>query len=331
MNVLESGLPVVICAYKAGSASAKALCDYLKTKGVKSSIRARDPVRVQSVIFNWGQSTVPVPDNCRVFNHRGNIGLAANKRYTFENLDGSARIPEFTPDSEVATKWLTEDGCTVVARHVLTGHSGRGIQIVSSTGNVYRDPAMPDDTPWWNARLFTKYVKKAQEFRVFIVGQSAVFAYRKGLATDVAEENRQFFVRTHATGWNFCDIDLSQVPPDVINQSVQAVRALGLDYAAVDIGWNAHREEATVFEVNTAPGIQGTSVQRFGDALLQLDVAPAPAVPQQPPADTNPTIGGLVLARAILDDYHRAHVRRTRTAQGIQPMPVQVAVQQVIQ
>ncbi len=69
-------------------------------------------------------------------------------------------------------------------------------------------------------------------------------------------------VRNHDNGWVFCRQDVH--PPDeVINQSIEAVRALGLDFGATDVGWNEYYQKACVFEVNTAPGLEGTTLENY--------------------------------------------------------------------
>jgi glutathione synthase/RimK-type ligase-like ATP-grasp enzyme len=42
-----------------------------------------------------------------------------------------------------------------------------------------------------------------------------------------------------------------------------------LDFGGVDIGWN-QRHGAAVFEVNTAPGIEETSLQAYVEAFKTL-------------------------------------------------------------
>jgi hypothetical protein len=145
---------------------------------------------------------------------------------------------------------------------------------------------MPDAQPWYAARLFTKYVKRAEEYRVFATRTGVILVYRKGLVRDIPEESRQFLVRTHATGWNFCAVQLSDVPQEVLDVAVRSVCALGLHFGAVDIGWNQHHRTASVFEVNTAPGIQGSTVQAVGDALCEVDHALTATAPEAPRTTT---------------------------------------------
>jgi glutathione synthase/RimK-type ligase-like ATP-grasp enzyme len=49
-----------------------------------------------------------------------------------------------------------------------------------------------------------------------------------------------------------------------------AVAALGLDFGAVDIGWNRSTRRATVYEVNTAPYVEGTTAKMYAEAIVDF-------------------------------------------------------------
>lgn len=59
------------------------------------------------------------------------------------------------------------------------------------------------------------------------------------------------------------------MPENALNAAIQAVRALGLNFGAVDIGWN-ERDGPCVFEINTAPGIEESSLEAYTIALKTL-------------------------------------------------------------
>lgn len=53
----------------------------------------------------------------------------------------------------------------------------------------------------------------------------------------------------------------------MLEQSKLAVKACGLDFGAVDIIWNNHYQKAYVLEINTAPGLEGSSVDNYRKAF----------------------------------------------------------------
>ena len=46
-------------------------------------------------------------------------------------------------------------------------------------------------------------------------------------------------------------------------EATAAVEALCLDFGAVDVVWNATKNKAFVLEVNTAPGVEGTTLEEY--------------------------------------------------------------------
>jgi glutathione synthase/RimK-type ligase-like ATP-grasp enzyme len=71
-------------------------------------------------------------------------------------------------------------------------------------------------------------------------------------------------IRNAANGWVFAVNDVRFTSPEIEEKvrsySVAAVKALGLDFGAVDIIVNKKGTEAYVLEVNTAPGIESPTV-----------------------------------------------------------------------
>ena len=117
-------------------------------------------------------------------------------------------------------------------------------------------------------QLYTKYKKKKKEFRVHVF---------RGAVVDVAEKRRRNkaarpehfdgYIRNHGNGWVFCRDDITR-PADLDQLAVAAVRALGLDFGAVDIIWNERDNKSYVLEVNTAPGLEGTTLEKYKNAIL---------------------------------------------------------------
>jgi glutathione synthase/RimK-type ligase-like ATP-grasp enzyme len=226
------------------------------------------------------------------------IGAIQHPRYgAVEVLEAAprqgvaVRTPEFTTDRYQAMQWLGK-GFTVVERHILNGNSGAGIRLVEP---VKEGEAMDEEVnAVQRCPLYVKYVPKKQEYRIHVCGGEAVDIQRKARRKDVPDENINWKVRNHDNGFIFARNEDGVVPPDVVNQAVNAVKALGLDFGAVDVIFNDKEQQAYVLEVNTAPGLAGETLQgylkRFGQfingevALPQQEVAKgfvgAPDIPK---------------------------------------------------
>ena len=48
-----------------------------------------------------------------------------------------------------------------------------------------------------------------------------------------------------------------------------AIKVLGLDFGAVDIIYNKQEDKWYVLEVNTAPGIYGTTLDKYVNAIMR--------------------------------------------------------------
>ena len=61
------------------------------------------------------------------------------------------------------------------------------------------------------------------------------------------------------------------VVPDVCRSlAIDSVAALRLDFGAVDIIWNKRHDRYYTLEVNTAPGLEGTTLERYSNAIRRL-------------------------------------------------------------
>jgi glutathione synthase/RimK-type ligase-like ATP-grasp enzyme len=246
-----------IYAYKAGSQSAKLLAKGLGVKCIKhanSKFRGNNNKRV----INWGSSVLPEEVmRCFVFNHLKAVSCASNKLLAFEAMArAGVRVPDFTTDREAAEESLAV-WVTVVVRHKLNGHSGEGIELVS-------DVAQLPDAP-----LYVKYIGKSDEYRVHVVDSKVIHIQRKARRKDVPDDQVNWQVRNHANGFIFAHgaEALGHVPPDVILESIKAVEALGLDFGAVDVIVGKKDGKAYVLEVNTAPGLTGTTLDKYVEAF----------------------------------------------------------------
>ena len=162
-----------------------------------------------------------------------------------------ARTPEWTANRMCASSWLGQ-GFLVVARTILNGNSGAGIVLVNPGEELVRAP------------LYVKYVPKKQEYRVHVFQGNVVDVQRKARRKDVPDDAIDWKIRNHANGFIFArGEDLGEVPQDVLDQSVLAMNLCGLDFGAVDVIYNDKEAKAYVLEVNTAPGLSGSTLDGY--------------------------------------------------------------------
>lgn len=244
-----------IFPYRQKSRSANRLAQVLggKVMNIKTMIIPQ----TWDVVINWGSSECPYGVDVRVLNRPSAIRTASNKREAFRVLQqAGVQIPAFAT-SKADVSW---EGLTVV-RHKLTGHSGEGIELVDDKAAL---PVAP---------LYVEYIPKKDEYRIHVIGTSITTIQRKGARSDF-DGKPDFKVRNHKNGFVFVrqsDVGGPITPPlEVLEQARAAIAALGLDFGAVDIVWNEKAKKAYVLEVNTAPGMEGTTIAEYAAGFKEL-------------------------------------------------------------
>lgn len=245
-----------IFPYKAGSNSALALSRSLGVKRLRHE-GSRFIPKVNDVIINWGSSVLPSWSRGKVVNSCEKVAIAVNKKLTFSRLsECGVSTPDYTDSQEKAQQWVNE-GYRVYGRQVLTGNSGQGIVIFNSGDNVTYCP------------LYTKNTKAKYEYRVHVMAGTVIDVQVKRKRSGVDEDVAVVGIRNLANGWVFCRENLI-LPEEVKQAALQAVLALGLDFGAVDIGYVERDNKAYVYEVNTACGLEGTTLERYTQGFKTL-------------------------------------------------------------
>lgn len=251
----------IIFPYKMGSMSSKRLAAAIREQGHNVlrvyPDRAYRP-RPDDVIINWGNSREPewmgrsYPSN-QFLNPPLNVSLATNKLTTFDFLAHyEVPHPENTTSHRIAENWDT----TVFARQTLTGHAGAGITV------HFPEEELPD------AKLYVKAFDKTNEYRVHVF-KGEILDYQEKKKRSGTGGREGHHVWNHGNDFVYAREGIN-IPNNVLDASKKAVQALGLDFGAVDIGYNGNDNTIAVFEVNTAPGLYGTTLTKYRDAILNL-------------------------------------------------------------
>ncbi len=249
---------VRVLPYKQGSRGAKALATALGGKVLKLE-GSKFVRRPSDLIINWGNSAEAA--RATLNNDGGRLVQATNKLEFFRKLEGKPYLPRFWTSQQD----IPDDAFPVVCRQVLQGHSGAGIVVAND-----RDSLVP-------CSLYTEYVKKKHEYRVHVgrtrtwVGDndhepensgwqdvySVISVQQKKRRHDHPDPNWQ--VRNHANGFIYARSNVNP-PASVLEVAKDVLKELGLDFGAVDVIWNEHESKAYVLEINTAPGLEGSTV-----------------------------------------------------------------------
>jgi len=126
-----------------------------------------------------------------------------------------------------------------------------------------------------------KYKKKRKEFRLHVFQGKIIDVAEKRKVQGWSETHNEFCgaIRNHANGWIFAREGMI-LPQGIETLALDAIAALGLDFGACDIIWNEHENKCYILEVNTAPGLEGTTLISYVKAIYnwyrnQLNESPS--------------------------------------------------------
>jgi hypothetical protein len=254
-------LTIFINPYKRGSKSANALKDALRAKGIKTIIRYRAPIFASPMLVFWGncQPEYPLDRYRRIINDPTVLPYMTNKLRFFRRVGHEPYVPEWTTDHQEASAWEGR----VVCRHILDGHSGAGIEIWEASQN----------RPLPFAPLYVRYEKKTHEFRLHMarVGDDnfePILVQRKIARKG---EAKNFEVRNHANGFIYVTGGF-ETPRSVINLGKDFMKNAfpELHFCALDVIYHEPTQREFVLEGNTAPGLEGNTVNVYADYFQRL-------------------------------------------------------------
>lgn len=238
---------IVLFPYNSKSKSGKTLAQGLGILRVKRKDSVFIP-REGDIILNWGSSSCNYAKGT-IINTASAVALASNKLLTFRRLfDCSVPTPDYKLSLEDAQYWV-DQGNTVYGRQTLTGSQGQGIIIFNEDNPVVT-----------LCPLYTKATKAKLEYRVHILDETVIDFVQKKRKLNF--QGGTTGIRNHTNGWVFARQEVV-LPAYVKEVAINAVKALGLRFGAVDIGYTPETNSIFVYEVNTAPGIEGTTISKY--------------------------------------------------------------------
>jgi len=280
-------LRIFIDSHNPHSQGARRLAEYLNARRIRQ-VGSRYRPRRSDVVINWGRSELGsyARDPLRwdgiptIINDQHAVAKASDKLFTFQTLHNSNEsirydigtgspisFPEYTTDWVTAQRWQSE-GSLIVSRSLLRASEGRGMEIGEFALETIEGVPV---------RLWVKYKRKSREYRVHVFKGEVIDIQQKkrvrSAVTHGVDVDEQ--IRSHANGWIFAREGILDNPeiPVIKEQAILAVKALGLDFGAVDIIYSIKKNRCWVLEVNCAPGLEGTTVASYGEAIRRyIDV-----------------------------------------------------------
>jgi hypothetical protein len=182
------------------------------------------------------------------------LNAGTNKITQMEAFDNAqVSHPEYTRDTAIARSWIA-DGSSVMCRTLLRASEGRGIVVADTVDQLVPAP------------LYTKYVKKKAEYRVHVLNGQVIDVQHKRKKREF-DGQRDTKVRNLANGYVFTRAGLVE-PAGLRELAVASTSSLGYTLGAVDIAFNERSNLLVVLEVNACPGMQGTTLESYANAIV---------------------------------------------------------------
>jgi len=262
---------ISIHPYLRNSASVVSLMERAKERGIPMKVRIKTSPK-KGILVNWGNRKHSKMEGFAppggVINKGVYLDDMTCKLRFFRHVGhDSGLVPEWTDSRDVAAQW---DG-DIVVRLKTAASGGQGLSI--STLEERRN-----GKPLVAAPLYTRYVKKAEEYRChmfrdeegdFSIGLSQRKAAKRNDAGEV--DVKDWRVRNLENGFIFAKNDGHVLPDAVVQCCTDLMRKYfsELDFVALDVIYNKHDNKAYVLEGNTAPGLDGTTIDLYLDYFVE--------------------------------------------------------------
>jgi glutathione synthase/RimK-type ligase-like ATP-grasp enzyme len=193
-----------------------------------------------------------------MLNHPKALEETTNKLAFFQRVTAEG-LGDLIPPYWTNKEDIPDEAFPIVCRTILNSHSGRGIVIADSRDDLVDAP------------LFTKYIKKRDEYRIHL-GCPFRPPWEESIIISVQQkrrrldaENPDWRVRNHANGFIYARENVN--PPECVIYAAKTVfnKCTELDFGAVDVIYNAKQDRAYVLEINSAPGLEGQTLQDYAE------------------------------------------------------------------
>lgn len=201
------------------------------------------------VLIRWG-NTVEKETN-KVLNKAKAITMAANKKKCREVLREAG-----IPVPEIAT---TMPCIARKERH----RGGSGFWYCKREGDLSRAISR-------GAVYFSKLYPKTEEYRVHIAGGKCLLMSVKvgEKAGKIRWNKRRGFTFRHMHRSEWLETDLIEI----VRMCKKAMKTIGLDFGAIDVGYNPNEEQKfVIFEINTTPSLSDLALQKYVEYFQEID------------------------------------------------------------
>ena len=210
--------------------------------------------RVEPIHVRWGN--YGGADDDVTLNKRNAVALAADKLLSLQTMQAAnISIPTFsTEPTELHYPFLGRNEAHTRGNDIVLCIQEKDYKI------------NPRD-------YYIQYVPKKLEFRVHVFDGNVLHTQVKHLV-DAEQYRKTPYCWNHGKGFVF-QTPAKKPRADRLEQAVNAVKALGLDFGAVDM-IVGDDDQTYILEVNSAPGLSPSTAKKYVDAIAKkFDLTPS--------------------------------------------------------
>lgn len=209
------------------------------------------PERRPDYLIRWGtRSGAGYRPAEGVINSQSALRNNADKLDSLRQLDNAGLpVPRYTTDRDEISETFGYPALGRAESHT----RGEDINLIMQ----WRDAYLTSGNDY-----FVEYIPTDFEYRMHVVDGEVIKIHEKRLRS---EADNHPFIRNHETGWVF--VEPRDEPPSE-QLAIDAVGALGMDFGAVDM-IRSEDGEPYILEVNSAPSLEESNLERYGDALAE--------------------------------------------------------------
>lgn len=253
---------------------------YTTAKNIANLIHAEYGKRIPSskydVVICWG-GRVTEKDSWKSLNHLNKVPIYFNDvKIVNENRnkvnalkkirDGGVRVPNFIIGYGECLKSINQSSLDdkrdkltfpIIAR-TRYHQGGSGFELCLCKRDIRRAKNKGVH------HHYLQYIPNDKEYRIHVLdGEIIMMSKKKG------KEGCDNWKRNHDSGWVFSNIPLdNKIPNGVKNEAINAVKAMGLVFGAVDIIVSDYGEPF-VIEINTGPGLSESGLDTYSKAITK--------------------------------------------------------------
>jgi hypothetical protein len=276
------------------------------------------------IVIGWGVKTdddININNNVHVLNHPNKIRANRNKLSALKTMKDvqvlANAVAPFVPADAVASALSSSGNVTLpLVGRTMYHQGGKGFWLCLTKSLVAK--AVAD-----GAQYFQNFIDIKDEYRLHVAfgkvihavkkipnaSEASWTAQRKEKIEDYAQKNNisingdtlnyvlkrlfkeavlpDMIVRSNKRGWKFSNVQLGSVSAALKNTAIASVKALGLDFGAVDCAVSNDNNSPYIIEVNSGPGLQGTALEKYIAAFTaKITVLEVPAPVTTPAPQT---------------------------------------------